>query len=292
MKTRAYFFIITAGILWGTSGLFVHALVPYGFTSLQMTAMRGIVAIISMSLYCLFTDKTLFKISFFETLLSVLSGLSMYGTSCFYYMSMRASSVSTAVMLMYTAPIIVMVFSVIFLGEKLTKIKLSAVACMLVGCAFVSGIIGGFKFDAWGIAAGFLAGLSYSSYNILTKIQMRKGVRPQSASLYCFIFMGILSIVFSEPAELFSITAKNPMQILPFFVGIGLFTTVLPYLFYTFAMRILPAGTTSALAIVEPMSATIFSIMFLSEKPSVFSVAGIILIIAAVLMLGLCKSDE
>ena len=292
MKTRAYFFIITAGILWGTSGLFVNALAPYGFSSLQMTAMRGIVATISMPLYCFFTDKTLFKISPLHLLLCVLSGISMYGTSCFYYMSMRASSVSTAVMLMYTAPIIVMIFSVLFFGEKLTGKKLLAVGCMLVGCAFVSGIIGGFKFDAWGITAGFLAGLSYSSYNILTKIQMRMGIRPQSASLYCFIFMGILATTFSNPSELFLITAKDPIGILPFFVGIGLFTTVVPYLLYTFAMRALPAGTTSALGIVEPMSATVFSILFLSEKPGVFSVTGIVLIIAAVLILGLCTHDE
>ena len=291
MIKRAYFYIIIAGILWGTSGLFVAALSPYGFSSLQMTAMRGVVSAICMSAYCFFTDKKLFKASASEMLLFILSGLSMFGTASFYYISMQASSVSTAVVLMYTAPVIVMIYSVLFLGEKLTKLKTCAVILMLFGCALVSGIIGGFKFNPLGIATGFMAGISYSSYNILTKIQMKKGSRPQSASLYCFIFMAMLSIIFSEPAKLFSTTEKAPFPIIPLMIGIGVVTTVLPYLLYTFAMRELPAGTTACLGIVEPMSATVFSITLLGEKPDVFSIIGKILIISAVFILGKSEND-
>lgn len=290
MFKRAYFYIIAAGILWGTSGLFVAALSPYGFSSLQMTAMRGVVSAICMAGYCFFSDKTLFKTSPIEMFLFLLSGLSMFGTASCYYISMQASSVSTAVVLMYTAPIIVMIYSVLFLGEKLTKLKLCAVILMLLGCALVSGIIGGFRFDGWGIAAGFMSGISYSSYNILTKIQMRRGSRPQAATLYCFIFMAILAVAFCNPAELVSLTSKDPAPIIPLMIGIGVLTTVLPYLLYTFAMRELPAGTTASLGIIEPMSATIFSITLLGEKPSIFSIIGIILIISAVFILG--KSEK
>lgn len=290
MIKRAYFYIIAAGIFWGTSGLFVAALSPYGFSSLQMTAMRGVVSAVCMSLYCFFSDKKLFKASPFETFLFILSGLSMFGTASCYYISMQESSVSTAVVLMYTAPIIVMIYSVLFLGEKLTKLKLCAVLLMLLGCALVSGIIGGFKFSVWGIAAGFMSGISYSSYNILTKIQMRKGARPQSATLYCFIFMAILAVAFCNPAELVTLAAKAPAPIIPLMIGIGVVTTVLPYLLYTFAMRELPAGTASSLGIVEPMSATIFSITLLGEKPDIFSIVGIVLIIGAVFILG--KSEK
>ena len=292
MKTKAYIYIIPAGILWGTSGLFVAALSPYGFSSLQMTAMRGVVSAVCMALYCLFLDKSLFRAKPSEFIMFALSGLAMFGTASFYYISMRASSVSTAVVLMYTAPIIVMVYSVIFLGEKLTKMKLCAVFFMLLGCALVSGIIGGFRFDGWGIAAGFAAGISYASYNILTKIQMRKGARPQSASLYCFIFMAILATIFGDPAGIVSLTTPSPLPIIPLIIGIGVVTTVLPYLLYTFALRELDAGTASTLGIVEPMSATVFSITLLSEKPGVFSIVGIILIIGAVFILGKSENSK
>ena len=51
-------------------------------------------------------------------------------------------------------------------------------------------------------------------------------------------------------------------------------------------MKDLNAGTASALSIVEPMAATVFSVAFLNEKLTVFSVAGIILILGAVLLLA------
>ena len=44
MKKRAFTFVILASILWGTSGLFVYALSPLGFTSAQMTFARGSVS--------------------------------------------------------------------------------------------------------------------------------------------------------------------------------------------------------------------------------------------------------
>ncbi len=290
MKHRAYILIVCAGILWGTSGLFVDALKPFGFAPLQMTAMRGAVSALFMIIYCLITDRSLFRARLSDYILFFFSGLSLFGTASFYYISMQHSSVSTAVVLMYTAPVMVMVFSVLFLGEKLTKLKLVSVGVMLVGCALVSGIIGGFKFSSWGIATGFLAGISFSSYNILTKIQMRRRARPQSATLYCFIFMAAFAISMSDPANLIRLTAKNPAPIIPLIIGIGIVTTVLPYLFYTYAMKELDAGTASAFGIIEPMSATIFSITILGEKPGILPFAGIVLIIGAVFMLAKSES--
>ena len=62
-----------------------------------------------------------------------------------------------------------------------------------------------------------------------------------------------------------------------------------PYVLYTLAMRTLPAGTASALAIVEPMSATVFGFM-IGETLTVFSGIGIVLILLAVFLLGRAES--
>jgi len=71
-------------------------------------------------------------------------------------------------MLMYTAPIFVMTYSVIFLGEKLTLKKFISLVFVVVGCAFISGIFGGVKFSLWGVISGLLAGITYSAYNIIS----------------------------------------------------------------------------------------------------------------------------
>lgn len=292
MKKRALLYIIIASVLWGTSGLFVHALVPFGFSSIQMTALRGIVSAVAFVVYALLRDRTLFRTTAKEFFTFALSGVFIFGTASSYYASMQASSVSTAVVLMYTAPIFVMAFSVAFFGEKMNFLKGLSVVCMLIGCALVSGVIGGMTFNPVGILFGLASGVLYSAYNIFAKIEMMHHSNPVSASLYCFLVMGIVAFVCSNPPELFSLIAQAPSKIIPLGIGIGICTSVLPYFLYTLSLRDLPAGTATTLGIIEPMAATVFSVAFLGERLSVLSVCGILLILGAVMILNKAEANK
>lgn len=289
-KAKAFLYIILAGIFWGTSGLFVHALAPYGLSAVQMTTIRGVVSVVCMTGYAFLRDRTLFGATPKQLLLYFFSGISMLLTATCYYASMQMTSVSTAVVLMYTAPILVMIYSVLFLGERLTVWKTVAVVGMLIGCGLVSGIIGGLKFDAVGILVGVVSGISYSAYNIITKIQMRKKCRPYSASMYCFVFMMFSSLLVSKPMGILHIAAAEPFSIL-LMIGCGIFTAMLPYLLYTKALKALPAGTVSSMAIVEPMAATVFSVLFLQERLDAFSIGGIVLILISIALLGKAEQE-
>lgn len=290
MKKRGFILIIIASIAWGTSGIFVHFLAPYGFSSVQMSFFRTSVSILVMGGYALVFNRNAFKIKLRELLLYIGSGLSCFGTQACYFYCMQATSVSTAVVLMYLAPVIVLVYSVLFLGEKLTRLKGSAIVTMLIGCGLVSGIIGGLKFDALGIAIGFASGISYGIYNIFTKIQMQSGCNPVSATLYTFIFACASSLFVCHPETIPGLIAANIPVTLALIIGMGLCTCVLPYVTYTLGMKELPAGTASSLGIVEPMAATIFSVILFNEQLTIFPVLGIILILGSVILLG--KSEN
>ena len=60
MKNRAFIYIILAGVLWGTSGLFAHYLSPLGFSSVQMTGVRGIISAVALVVYALIKNKGFF----------------------------------------------------------------------------------------------------------------------------------------------------------------------------------------------------------------------------------------
>lgn len=286
MKKSSFLLIIITGILWGTSGLFVSALGPLGLSSLQMTNVRGTVAAVCMVAYALIRDRGLFKMNKTEFILAVSGGISIFLTSWTYFASIQASSVATAVVLMYTAPVMVMAFSVAFLGEKLTKTKTLSVVLMLIGCALVSGIIGGAEINLPGVLLGLSSGVAYSCYNIFTKLQMRKGSNPVSSSMYSFVGMGLVSLIVSNPAHTFSVASGSVTYALPLMIALGVCTCVLPYFLYTVALKNVPVGTAAALSIVEPMSATLFSIMFLGEQLSVPSAIGIVLVIGSVFLLS------
>ncbi|MBQ8732556.1 MAG: EamA family transporter [Oscillospiraceae bacterium] len=291
MKQKAILYIILAGILWGTSGVFVHYLAPYGFTPLQMTSVRALVSFFCILLYAFFRERTAFRIKPLHLLLFAGIGASLYFTSAFHYLSMQMTSVSTSIMLLYAAPIYVMVYSVLFLKEKLTLLKTVSVGCMLVGCCLVAGVIGGLKFDPLGMLLGVLGGVSYAIYNILTKIAMQKKITPITTTLYGFLFMSAISLFALEPAKLLSHACAAPAETFPLLLGLGICTFVIPYFLYTLAMRDLSAGTASALSVMEPMSATLFSVILLGESLDLFSVIGMLLILGSICMIGKAEND-
>lgn len=292
MKIKAFIYIILAGICWGTSGLFVNALSAYGFSAIQIIAARSVVSAIVMTLYVAIRDKKLFLVSKKELLFYFLAGVGILLTGTFYFVSMQMTSVSTAVVLMYTEPIFVMFFSVLFFGEKLNPLKVISVVCMLIGCCLVSGIVGGIEFNALGIAIGLGSGVAYTAYNIVTKIEMRKGYNPISATAYCFIFMSVIALIISNTPQMVAIASENPVPVIPLMLGIGTVACVIPYFLYTLSLRDLPVGTASSLSIVEPMAATIFSVVILGEDLVISSLIGIILIIGSVFLLGRSELKE
>ena len=87
MKTKAFLYIVIAGMLWGTSGIFVKFLTPYGFTAPELSLIRGTVSFISMLLYALIFDRDILCIGIKNLIFAVLIGITLYGTATLYYSS-------------------------------------------------------------------------------------------------------------------------------------------------------------------------------------------------------------
>ena len=285
-KNKALIYIILAGIFWGTSGIFVKLLSPYGFQPLQFTAVRGTVAFIALAVYALMFRRELFRVTKRQLFFSLGVGLSIFATATLYYLAMQKTTISVAVVLMDSAPLYVMLFSVVFLRERLTRIKVISVFMMILGCVLVSGIIGNAKFDTVGILIGILSGISYGAYNIITKLAMKESASAITLNMYSFAFMAAIALAVCNPRGILESAEKNPPITIPLLIGIGILTSVLPYVLYSLSMKSLPATTVSALSIVEPMAATLFSIFLFGEIPDVFGFIGIALITVAIFVLG------
>lgn len=290
MKKRAFFYIIFAGILWGTSVIFVNLLAPLGFSSLQMTFARALVSFICIFTYAMVKDRSIFKVTKKQLALNVAAGASFFVTATSYYFAMQETSPSTAVVLMYLAPIIVLAYSVLFLGEKLTGLKSLSIMAMLAGCAFVSGACSGLVFKPLGLAFGFLSGISYALYNIFAKISTKNECKPITITLYCFMTATVISFFTSDAFAMSAIMEGNALLCIALLVLMGICTCVMPYFLYNLGMKELPAGTATALGIVEPMSATVLSVVIFGERLEFFPLIGIILILASTIVLS--KSDN
>lgn len=70
-------------------------------------------------------------------------------------------------MLLYTAPSIVMILSLVLFHERITVQKLIALVLAFAGCCLVSLVGGEHKLSTIGILYGFGAGFGYALYSIL-----------------------------------------------------------------------------------------------------------------------------
>ncbi len=284
--------IICAGVMWGTSCVFVNLLSPYGFTSGQMIAFRFCIAFIAMFLYCFLCKRELIKIKLKDFVISALAGVSLAATAYTYYESMQMTSSSTAVVLLYLSPVPIMIISVLFLGERFNSKKALAVVLMLLGCAFVAGVIGDFKPDTLGVIMGLLSALLYTVYNVFNKIEAKRNVDPISGTLYTFMFGALFALTISEPWKIPSIIAEKPLFLIPVVITHSMVTCLFPFFLYTVSLKYLSVGIASSLSIIEPMTGALLGFIFYNDPLNVYKLIGIVFVISSVVLLGISENGE
>ena len=289
-KKVALALIILAGLLWGTSGIFVTYLSAYNFTSIQLTATRVGISTVILLLYSLVFDRACFKVRWRDLPLFILLGASLFFSCFLYYTSMVKTSVSTAVTLLNMHPVFVTAVSGFVFKEKLTPVKIVAIVAVVTGGCLVSGVIGGLKFDLVGILFGILSAVSYASYVLLCKYYNRKNIPSSSANLYSFLFMAIIAVSLCDPVSYADKAVTNALPVIPILTGLAICTFVVPFVLNGIVIKTLDAGTVSSLSVMEPLSATIYSVILFSEEIGTAQLIGIVLILGAAVALGFSET--
>lgn len=291
-KKSAAALILLAGVMWGSSAIFVNLLSPLGFSPIQMLAMRATVASVFITVFMLVKNRRSFRVGASELLIFAGLALTLFASCFFYYTAIVMTSASTAVMLLGMYPVYVNLLSVLLFKERLTVIKISTVFAMLVGCFLVSGAIGGMKFDLIGIVIGAFSGVSYAAYVILVKVYTDKGISSSSANLYSFFLTSAIALSICDPVSLVNTAIDAGIVSLFLIIGIGVFTFIIPFVLNATALKELSAGTVSALCVMEPLSATVFSVLLFGESLDFPKIVGIILILGAVVILGMSETRD
>ena len=279
--------ILLAGCFWGSMGIFVRRLTDYGFSSIQIVAIRVTLAALIFCMLLLIKDPSGFRISVKDIplFLGLGFGSILFFTVC-YFTAITMMPLSTAAILLYTSPIWIMLMSVLFFREKLTGRKLLALALAFAGCVLVSGVSGeGMTLP--GLLVGLGSGIGYGLYSILGTVALRR-YSPYTVTTYTFAFAALGAWLICRPAEMLAKFAAAPnLPGLVFFCFLtALVTAVIPFLAYTLGLRTVEASRAGILATVEPLVATLIGVAVFSEPLTLLSGLGILLILAAVVLLN------
>ncbi len=284
-------FVLTAGILWGVMGVFGRHFNESGLGSLEIGWIRVFFGLIAVTVYLGVWHPEAFRIRLKDLWCFVGTGIiSLFLMNLTYYSAITLTSLSVAGVLLYTAPIFVMLMSAVLFREKITPKKILALALAFFGCVLVSGVGTDTHVSLSGFLCGLGAGLSYSLYSIFGRYAIKRGYRSWTIIFYTFLFALIAHSLTCD----WSIIGKTVTDLseIPWGIGLGLIANFLPYLCYSLGLESMESGRASVLASIEPVVATVAGIFFFGEFPTLLAWGGIALVLTAITILSMQKGEQ
>ncbi len=269
---KGYGEIITAAVLWGTTGILVRMISD--MTALSIIFYRVALAFMIFIVF-FYISGNLNKLKLkdkkpYLVLFSVLQVITMLT----FFESIMNASVPVAVLLLYTAPVYVTVFSPVLLKERSTGKGWMALFLSMAGVILIvePGNIE-FSLKLTGIIAGLLSGISYA-FQIMTSKYISKSYSGYTQAFWSFMIAMLLLL----PA------AVVPVNILlgniEYLILLAIFPTILAISLYFNGLNKVRAASASILGLIEPVSAVILSIIILHDSISIPVMMGGALILA------------
>ena len=280
----AYIGILTAAALWGIIGIWNRQLMALGLSPTGIVAVRNFGGMALLAAIFAVKDRSVFRVR--KAHLKYFFGTGIVSVVLFtvcYFSCQKLCSLAVASILLYTAPSFVVVMSAILWKEPVTKKKLTALLLTLVGCALVCGLFAGdLTVTLPGILLGLGAGFFYALYSIFGRYALAH-YGSMTVTVWTFLFAGPASLLLVKPAEMAAVLAQPKAWLLA--AALVVFSTVLPYIFYTGGLAKVEAGKASIMASLEPVVASLMGVVLFSEPMGIQTLLGIVCVLAGVYIL-------
>ncbi len=285
-KLKGYLLVALSGTLWGTGFLYIQYILDHGLRSQDLVSWKMIVGFVTLFLCAFFKDRQLLRIDrkgflylvFMAIVCHILYNLAMYA-------AIERTNIATTVSLMYTAPVFVLLIARVAFKERLTAIKIIAVAICVVGAFLTStgGSMGVLEADVIGILLGLFTGLCYAIMNLLSK-KLLKTYKQLTILIYTFGIAFILSLSFSNPLAAFQLEFD-----IWFWVNIlllGTVPTALAYTLFTTGLSYnIESSKASIIATIEVPVAAIGAYLIFGQEMFGMKLVGVILVLLSIVIL-------
>ena len=267
-------------MLWALLGVFSQRLLTAGVSALEIAFWRAALGGCVFIAHAAVTRRLrLLK----RSDLLAFAAFALVGVTLFYSalnLAIEAGGVSLAFVLLYTAPAFVAILAAIFLGERLTLVKVGLVGLSILGVALVSNSGGTGVTTSWqAVAWGLTAGASYSTYYLFGKWALR---RYAPVTRYAYVMpLGALGLVPFIGFE--ALRVATPAVWLD--IGLmSLLSTYGAYLVYYTGLRTIEASRAVLVATIEPVLAALLAAALFGERLSALGIAGAVLVLASAVL--------
>lgn len=270
-RSKAVVMLVVTALLWSTGGILVKSV------DLNPFAIAGARSLIAALVILIKIRKPMFTSSSYQW-----GGAVAYAaTVILYVVANKLTTAANVVLLMYTAPVSVIVFAPWFLGERSSMRDWLAVLAVMVGIVifFLDKLSpAGF----WGNILAVLSGISFGWMTLFLRKQ-KQGSPVES------VLLGNL-IAAAVGLPFFVASGLPHLEEVSLLLLMGVLQLGVSYLLYSHAIKHVEAFRAVLVTMLEPILNPVWVFFLHGERPGQWAVAGGILVLLTVVMHGLASS--
>ena len=279
-RFRPMLMLVSSMVIFGTVGIF-RAWIPLPSGLLAFS--RGVIGALVLSVPAVVQRKKTMGGNVKKRLPLLLISGAMIGVNwILLFEAYRYTSVSTATLCYYMAPVFVIAASPLVLREKLTAKKALCLLCAVAGMLPVSGVLGESEGrpSAKGVLFGLGAAALYAGVILINKrltdvpATVRTPVQIGAAALAALPY-----VLLTDGMDYSALDIKSLLLLL----FMGAVHTGAAYLLYFAAIPDLSAQTAAIFSYIDPVTALLLSAVLLHENIGVSGAVGAVLILGAAL---------
>ena len=291
---RGLLLALTGAALFSVNGTMSKLVLEAGVSSLELVLLRSVGAAAFLFVFVAGTRPAAMRVSRSE-----LGFFAAYGITgialCqwFYFVAIERLPVAVALLLEYTAPLLVALWVRFVRGESVRARIWAALALSLGGLALVTRAWAGVQFDGLGVLAGFAAAGALASYYLLGERGLSKR-DPLSLTAWTFGFSSLLwSVVVPWWTLPFGIlgsdlplpaTLGGSVPVWGMVLAVVVFGTVAPFLLVLRAIGELGATRVGLVGMAEPVGAGIVAWLVLGEVLDGLQLGGAAVVLAGIVL--------
>lgn len=266
--------VFLAAVLYSIGGLCIK-LIPWN--GMSINGGRTLVAMVVIGGYLIATKH---KVRFNRYIL--LGALCVCGTNILFSVANKMTTAANTIVLQFTAPIFVLVLSMLFWKKK--PRKLDVITCILVLggviCFFIDGLsMGGMA----GNILALLSGLTYAGVFLLNDFP---DCDPISSVFWGDMISAVTGLPFLLQETVFTPTAIISLMIL------GAFQVGLAYTLMCIGLKTTPAVTASLISGIEPILNPILVAVFYGEPMGPMALVGAVIVIGSVVCYNVIRAKQ